>query len=61
MDECLGEDGSGGGAVASDIVSLLGNFLDQLGADLLVSILELDFASDGNTVIGNGRGALGLF
>jgi hypothetical protein len=34
--ERLGQHGGGGGAVARDVVGLLGDFLDQLSADLLV-------------------------
>jgi hypothetical protein len=37
-------------------VSLLGNFLDQLGADLFVGIVELDLLGDGNAVVGDGGG-----
>jgi hypothetical protein len=32
----LGQDGGRGGAVTGDVVGLLGDFLDELGADLLV-------------------------
>src|SRR5690606_882100 len=49
----LGEDGGGGGAVAGDVVGLLGDLLDQLGADLLVGVLQLDFLGDGDTVVGD--------
>ena len=41
-----GEHGGGGGAVAGDVVGLLGDLLDQLGADLLVGVLELDLLGD---------------
>ena len=61
MDECLGEDGSGGGAVASDIVSLLGNFLDQLGADLFVGLFKFNFFSDGDAIVSDGGGSPLLF
>ncbi len=52
-----GEDGGGGGAVAGDVVGLLGDLLDQLGADLLVGVLELDLLGDGDAVVGDGGGA----
>ena len=45
------EHGRGGGAVAGDVVGLLGDFLDQLGADLLVRVLEVDLLGDGDTVV----------
>ena len=38
--ERLGQHGGGGGAVAGDVVSLLGDFLDELGTDLLVGVLS---------------------
>ena len=56
-DECLGEDGCGGGAVTGDVVGLLGDLLDELGADLLVRVLELDLLGDGDTVVGDRGGS----
>ena len=56
-DERLGEHGGGGGAVAGDVVGLLGDLLDELGADLLVRVLELDLLGDGHAVVGDGGGA----
>ena len=56
-DHGLGENGGGGGAVASDVVGLLGDLLDELSADLLVRIVELDLLGDGDTVVGDGGGA----
>ena len=47
------EHGGGGGAVAGDVVGLLGDFLDQLGADLLVRVLEVDLLGDGDAVVGD--------
>src|SRR5690606_35859340 len=49
-----GENRGGGGSVTGDVVGLLGNFLDELGADLLVGILEIDLLGDRNTVVGDG-------
>ena len=56
-DQRLGEHGGGGGAVTGDVVGLLGDFLDELGADLLVRVLELDLLGDGHTVVGDRGGA----
>ena len=55
--ERLGQHGGGGGAVTRDVVGLLGDLLDQLGADLLVGVLELDLLGDGDAVVGDGGGA----
>ena len=49
-----GQHGGGGGAVTGDVVGLLGDFLDQLGADLLVRVLEVDLLGDGDAVVGDG-------
>ena len=57
--ERLGEHGGGGGAVARDVVGLLGDLLDELGADLLVGLLELDLLGDGHAVVGD-RGSAPL-
>jgi len=48
-----GEHGGGGGAVTRDVVGLLGDFLDQLGADLFVRVLEVDLFCDRDAVIGD--------
>src|SRR6185312_14725296 len=52
LDEGLCQHGCRGGAVACNVVSLLGDFLDQLCADLLVRIVKFDFLGDGHTVVG---------
>ena len=49
----LGKNGSGGGAVTSDIVSLCGDFLDELCAHILERVLDLDFLGDSHTIIGD--------
>jgi hypothetical protein len=41
-----GEDGRGRRAVTGDVVGLLRDFLDQLGADALVGVLEVDLLRD---------------
>src|SRR3954447_21616398 len=56
-DECLGEDGRGGGAVTGDVVGLLGDLFDELGTDLLERVLELDLLGDGHAVVGDRGGA----
>ena len=58
-DQCLSQNGSGGGTVTCDVVSLLSNFLDELRTNLLVRILQLDFLRDRDTVVGDGGGAEG--
>ena len=45
------EHGRGRGAVTGDVVGLLGDFLDQLGADLLVRVLEVDLLGDRDAVV----------
>ena len=57
LDHGVGEDGGGGGSVAGDVVGLGGDFLEKLGAHVLVGVLELDFLGDGHAVLGDGRGA----
>ena len=51
------EDGGGRRAVTGDVVGLLGDFLDQLGADPLVGILEVDLLGDRDAVVGDRGGA----
>ncbi len=60
MDQGLGEHGCGGGAVARDVIGLLGDLLDQFGADVLDVSRQIDFLGDGNAIVGDGRGAVGL-
>ena len=56
----LGEDGGGGGAVAGHVAGLAGGFLDELGAHVLVGVLQLDLLGDGDAVLGDGRAAPAL-
>jgi hypothetical protein len=51
----LGEDGRGGRAVTGDVVGLGGDLLGELGAEVLVGVLELDLAGDGHAVVRDGR------
>ena len=55
--ERLGEHDGGGGAVAGDVVGLLGDLLDELGADLLVRVVELDLLGDRHAVVRDRGGA----
>ena len=55
--ERLGEHGGGGGAVARDVVRLLGDLLDELRTDLLEGVLEVDLLGDGDAVVGDRGGA----
>ena len=56
-DQRLGQHGGGGGAVTRDVVGLGRHLLHQLGAEVLVRVVELDLAGDGDTVVGDGGGA----
>ena len=56
-DHRLGEHGRGRRTVTGDVVGLLRDLLDELGADLLVGVLELDLLGDGHTVVGDRGGA----
>jgi len=46
-----GEHGGGRRAVTGDVVGLLRNFLDELGADLLEGVFEVDLLGDRDTVV----------
>ena len=46
-----------GGAVTRDVVGLLGDLLDELGADTLEGIVEVDFLGDGHAVLDDRGGA----
>ena len=57
MDDGLRQQGSGGGAVAGDIVGLGSDFADELRAHVLERILKLDVLGDRHAVIGDQRRA----
>src|SRR5690606_26688029 len=57
FDDGLGQNGGGGGAVASVVGGLGSDFLDQLGADVLEFVFQFDFFSDRHAVLGDGGGA----
>src|SRR6185437_7330145 len=56
-DQRLGQHGGRGGPVARDVIGLLRDFLDQLSADLLPRVLELDLLGDGHAIVGDRGGA----
>ena len=60
VEDGFGEHGGGGGAVAGDVGSLRGDFLDHLGAHVFVGVFELDFLGDGDAVLGDGGRAEGF-
>ena len=49
----LGQHGGGRGAVAGHVVGLAGGFLDELGAQVLVRVVQLDVFGDGHAVLGD--------
>src|SRR5690606_15182443 len=57
-DHRLGENGGGGGAVTGDVVGLGGDFLEELGAHVLVGIGQLDLLGDRDAVLGDDGGAV---
>ena len=57
VNDGLGEHGGRGGAVTGNIVGLGGGFLQKLRAHVCEWIFELNLFSDGNAVMGDGRGA----
>src|SRR3989440_4593962 len=56
-DQCLGQHGGRRRAVTGYVVGLLGDLLDQLGAQLLVRVVQVDLFGDAHTVVGDGGGA----
>ena len=56
-DDRLRQHGCGGGAVAGEIVGLLGDFAHHLRAHVLELVVELDFLGDGHAILGDARGA----
>src|SRR5680860_599555 len=55
VDHRLGEDRRGRGAVTGDVVGLGRNFLRELRTQVLERVVELDLASNGDAVVGDGR------
>ena len=60
VDHGLGQHGGRGGAVAGDIIGLGGHRLDQLCAQVLKRVFQLDLPGDGHTIIGNDRATKSL-
>ena len=58
MDDGLGQQGGGGGAVAGHIVGLGGNFAHQSSAHVFKGILQLNLLGDGHAVIGDEGGTV---
>ena len=56
-DDRLGEHGRGRRAVAGHVVGRRGDLADELRALVLEDVLDLDLAGDGDTVVGDRRGA----
>src|SRR5690606_5251419 len=54
-DHRLREHGGGGGAVTGHVVGLGGDGLRELGAQVLERVFQVDLASDGDAVVGDGR------
>ena len=55
LDDRLGQNGRGRGAVAGDVVGLRSDFADHLGAHVLELVFKLDFLGDGDAVLGDAR------
>ena len=60
IDHCLRENCSCCSSVTCYIISLCGNFLDELCAHVLEIVLEFDLLCDRNTVVGNRGSAIAL-
>src|SRR5262249_4230364 len=50
----FGQDGGGGGAVASHVAGLGGHFPDHAGPHVLIFVFQLDFLGHGHAVLGDG-------
>ena len=57
LEDGTGKDGGGGGAITSFVVSLGGDLLDEVSANVVVAVAELNVFSDSDTVLGNLRHA----
>ena len=57
LDDRLGENGGGGGAVAGEVGGLGSDLAHHLGAHVLELVLELDLLGDGDAVLGDAGGA----
>jgi len=53
LEDSSGENSGSCGSVTGLVVGLAGNLLNEVGADVVVSVRELDVLSNGNTILGN--------
>ena len=60
LEDGAGEHRGGGGAVAGQVGSLLGDFDNQLRAHVLKAVFQVDFLGHGHAVLRHGRTAEGL-
>ena len=60
VEDGLGQDGGGGGAVAGHVAGLAGHFADHPGAHVLIDVFEVDFLGHGHAVLGDGGRAEAL-
>ena len=57
LDDRLGENGGGGGAVTGEVRGLRGDFAHHLRAHVLELVFEFDFLGDGDAVLGDAGSA----
>ena len=60
VEDGLGQNGRGGGAVAGGVGGLGSDFLHELGAHVLELVLQFDFLRNRHAVLGDGGGAKAL-
>src|SRR5690606_24978981 len=57
LNDRLSEHGRGGGTVTGLVIGLGSGFANELGAHVLVLVLQFDFLGDGDAVLGDARSA----
>src|SRR5262249_12486547 len=57
IEDGLGQDGGGGGAVAGHVAGLGRDLADHAGAHVLVLVFQVNLLGDGDAVLGDGRRA----
>ena len=60
LDDRGGQHRRGGGAIAGPVTGLRGDLAHHLRAHILELVLELDLLGDGDAVLGDAGGAIGL-
>jgi hypothetical protein len=60
VEDRFGHNGCGGGAVASDVAGLAGDFANHASAHVFVDVFQVDFLGNGHTVFGDGWAAKAL-